>query len=165
VRHCIKPLATKHILQILSQTVGLLHAADASHRPAGVRRSTPLQQGPLPNTHIPLICYVGLHCGLLQMQAIGLLVFDEAHHCSRDHPYAQIMEDFYHTTEPQHRPQVLGLTASPKGLHGSSKKRKKGRGGGAAAASLTAGWDLQQRLAAPLLTVAPDLRCGDGLEL
>jgi hypothetical protein len=94
----------------------------------------------------------------LQMQQIGLLVFDEAHHCSKDHPYAQIMEDFYHTAELEQRPKVLGLTASPIGLHGCGKKNKKGKGGGAAAASLTDGWDLQQRLAAPLLTVAPELR-------
>ncbi|KAF6260895.1 P-loop containing nucleoside triphosphate hydrolase protein [Scenedesmus sp. NREL 46B-D3] len=96
--------------------------------------------------------------GAAQMRNIGLLVFDEAHHCSKDHPYAQVMEDFYHTAELQHRPQVLALTASPLGLRGSTKKRRKGKGGGAAAASLTAGWDLQQRLAAPLLTVLPELR-------
>lgn len=43
---------------------------------------------------------------VLQMTNIGLLVFDEAHHCSADHPYAQIMEDFYHVLEPHQRPQV-----------------------------------------------------------
>jgi superfamily II DNA or RNA helicase len=95
---------------------------------------------------------------LLQMDRIGLLVFDEAHYCSKDHAYAQIMEDFYHTAEPQHRPQVLGLTASPRGLHGSGKKLETGVGGGATAVAMTAGWDLQRRLAAPLLTVAPELR-------
>ncbi|WIA14738.1 hypothetical protein OEZ85_003224 [Tetradesmus obliquus] len=96
--------------------------------------------------------------GAVQMGQIGLLVFDEAHHCSKDHPYAQIVEDFYHTAAPQQRPQVLGLTASLTGLHGLGGKRKKGKGAGAAAVEMTAGWDVQQRLAAPLLTVAPEHR-------
>jgi hypothetical protein len=29
---------------------------------------------------------------LLQMSDIGLLIFDEAHHCKSDHPYNQIMQ-------------------------------------------------------------------------
>ena len=102
------------------------------------------------------------------MGQIGLLVFDEAHHCNSDHPYAQIMEDFYHTLEPQHRPQVLGFTASPKGLEGAedrgigaskNSKRKRGKSKGAGAAAVGGGeWGLQQRLDARLVTVADHLR-------
>lgn len=97
------------------------------------------------------------------MQQIGLLVFDEAHHCVGNHAYCQIMIDFYHTAALQQRPQVLGLTASPTELlapaepQWSRKSFKKGQGGGSAAIE-AAGWGLQQRLAAPLLTVAPDLK-------
>lgn len=40
------------------------------------------------------------------MSDIALLIFDEAHHCNGDHPYAQIMEDFYHVLEHHQRPQV-----------------------------------------------------------
>jgi ERCC4-related helicase len=31
------------------------------------------------------------------MSDLGLLVFDECHHCHSDHPYNQIMQDFYFT--------------------------------------------------------------------
>lgn len=49
----------------------------------------------------------------MQLSQIGIMVFDEAHHCASDHPYAQFMEDFYHTADIQDRPQIVGLTASP----------------------------------------------------
>jgi hypothetical protein len=102
------------------------------------------------------------------MRNISLLVLDEAHHCNGDHPYAQIMEDFYHTLEPHLRPQVLGFTASPKGLEGAedmgigsskSSKRKRGKSKGSGGAAVGGGeWDLQQRLNARLVTVADSLR-------
>lgn len=47
------------------------------------------------------------------MSQIGIIAFDEAHHCASDHPYAQVMEDFYHTSPANSRPQIVGLTASP----------------------------------------------------
>jgi ERCC4-related helicase len=48
------------------------------------------------------------------MSDLGLLIFDEAHHAAAgDHPYAQLLQDFYATAPADHRPQVLGLTASP----------------------------------------------------
>jgi hypothetical protein len=123
-----------------------------------------------------LVLFSGFHgcsCGcllllLLQMPNISLLVFDEAHHCNSDHPYAQIMEDFYHTLEPQHRPQVLGFTASPKGLEGADdwgigasnrSRKKKGKSKGSGGAAVGGGkWGLQQRLDARLVTVAGHLR-------
>lgn len=56
---------------------------------------------------------------------ISLLVFDEAHHATGDHPYARIMLEFYHKipelpaserifgVSQISRPCVMGLTASP----------------------------------------------------
>ncbi|CAZ82740.1 unnamed protein product [Tuber melanosporum] len=53
--------------------------------------------------------------GFVRMEGIGLIVFDEAHHCVGQHPANRIMQEFYH---PRVRkglevPAVLGLTASP----------------------------------------------------
>lgn len=50
-----------------------------------------------------------MRCVLPQMRDVGLLVFDEAHHCKSDHPYNQLLQDFYHCLEPQQRPQVTRL--------------------------------------------------------
>ncbi|OJD12301.1 hypothetical protein AJ78_07077 [Emergomyces pasteurianus Ep9510] len=50
----------------------------------------------------------------IQMKQINLLIFDEAHHAKKDHPYARILKDFYlQTTEVQNRPKIFGMTASP----------------------------------------------------
>ncbi|PGH00288.1 endoribonuclease Dicer [Blastomyces parvus] len=50
----------------------------------------------------------------IQMERINLLIFDEAHHAKKDHPYARIVKDFYlQRTELQHRPKIFGMTASP----------------------------------------------------
>ncbi|KZV94867.1 P-loop containing nucleoside triphosphate hydrolase protein [Exidia glandulosa HHB12029] len=44
---------------------------------------------------------------------IGLLIFDEAHHALRGHPYNRIMREFYDPLPAGERPHILGLTASP----------------------------------------------------
>ncbi|KAF7312367.1 hypothetical protein MIND_00250000 [Mycena indigotica] len=58
---------------------------------------------------------------------LSLIVFDEAHHTGKDHPYNRIMREFYFTcpardpdllhitlaTRENVRPAILGLTASP----------------------------------------------------
>ncbi|XP_033124259.1 endoribonuclease Dicer homolog 3a-like [Anneissia japonica] len=46
---------------------------------------------------------------------ICLIVFDEAHHCHKDHPYNMIMKDYYKKSD--HKPKVVGLSASPVGLN------------------------------------------------
>ncbi|KAL4888389.1 ATP-dependent helicase dcl2 [Aspergillus ambiguus] len=55
--------------------------------------------------------------GFVRMSQLGLLIFDEAHHCMRRHPANRIMQDFYHPTlatlGPEAVPRILGLTASP----------------------------------------------------
>ena len=54
--------------------------------------------------------------GFVHMDGIGLLVFDEAHHCVGNDPTNKIMQNFYHTAVRAGKgdlPHILGLTASP----------------------------------------------------
>ncbi|GAA6000094.1 hypothetical protein JCM10207_006049 [Rhodosporidiobolus poonsookiae] len=51
--------------------------------------------------------------GMIKMEQISLLCFDEAHHAKSNHPFAAILRDFYHRTPVEKRPRILGLTASP----------------------------------------------------
>ncbi|UNI16858.1 Dicer-like protein 1 [Purpureocillium takamizusanense] len=53
-----------------------------------------------------------LNSGFIQMQQINLLIFDEAHHTKKNHPYARIIKDHY-LREQAERPRILGMTASP----------------------------------------------------
>ncbi|KAL6812917.1 hypothetical protein GGI42DRAFT_364309 [Trichoderma sp. SZMC 28013] len=54
-----------------------------------------------------------LICGFISMSQINLLVFDEAHHAKRNHPYARIIKDHYMRLQQDARPRILGMTASP----------------------------------------------------
>ncbi|KKK13664.1 hypothetical protein ARAM_005525 [Aspergillus rambellii] len=47
------------------------------------------------------------------MEQINLLIFDEAHHAKKHHPYARIIRDSYLQVEPSKRPRIFGMTASP----------------------------------------------------
>ena len=49
----------------------------------------------------------------VQIDQLALLVFDEAHRATKDHPANKIMQKFYHSTSVTSRPSILGLTASP----------------------------------------------------
>ncbi|KAJ5616526.1 hypothetical protein N7537_001640 [Penicillium hordei] len=55
--------------------------------------------------------------GFVRMSRLALLIFDEAHHCTRRHPANKIMQNHYHPTSlrsgPNAVPRILGLTASP----------------------------------------------------
>jgi endoribonuclease Dicer len=55
-----------------------------------------------------------LHHSYISMDRINLLIFDEAHHAKKDHPYARIIKDFY-LQAPKNTtlPKVFGMTASP----------------------------------------------------
>ncbi|KAL7929378.1 hypothetical protein V8C35DRAFT_198857 [Trichoderma chlorosporum] len=53
-----------------------------------------------------------LACGFISMSQINLLVFDEAHHAKKNHPYARIIKDHYLRSKNA-RPRILGMTASP----------------------------------------------------
>lgn len=55
-----------------------------------------------------------LHHSFVTMSEINLLIFDEAHHAKRNHPYARIIKDFYlEEKEDKDRPKIFGMTASP----------------------------------------------------
>ncbi|KAJ1723103.1 Dicer-like protein 1 [Coemansia erecta] len=54
-----------------------------------------------------------LRAGRAHMSDIDLLVFDECHHARGNHPYALIMREFYDRCDPEDRPHVFGMTASP----------------------------------------------------
>jgi endoribonuclease Dicer len=66
----------------------------------------------------------------IKIESINLLIFDEAHHTKKDHPYARyvdtlplpdvlflsdfrIIKDSYLKADPKHRPRIFGMTASP----------------------------------------------------
>ncbi|TDZ40611.1 Dicer-like protein 1 [Colletotrichum spinosum] len=49
----------------------------------------------------------------IRMDQINLLIFDEAHHTKKGHPYARIIKDFYIKEDKSKRPKVFGMTASP----------------------------------------------------
>jgi len=65
-----------------------------------------------------------LRKGKILIEEIDLLIFDECHHCAKDHPYVNIFQEFYFyglkrdekdqfIFEGVERPKILGLTASP----------------------------------------------------
>ncbi|KAF2027546.1 dicer-like protein 2 [Setomelanomma holmii] len=52
----------------------------------------------------------------VQMRHLGLIIFDEAHHCTLKHPAHRIMSDFYMprvSRQETELPKILGLSASP----------------------------------------------------
>ncbi|KAL4890197.1 ATP-dependent helicase dcl1 [Aspergillus ambiguus] len=49
----------------------------------------------------------------ISIQQINLLIFDEAHHTKKDHPYARVIRDSYLRVPPSSRPRIFGMTASP----------------------------------------------------
>ncbi|KAI9797134.1 MAG: Dicer-like protein 1 [Piccolia ochrophora] len=52
--------------------------------------------------------------GFISMDRINLLIFDEAHHAKKNHPYARIIKDFYLAeSDVAKRPNIFGMTASP----------------------------------------------------
>jgi endoribonuclease Dicer len=50
---------------------------------------------------------------VITFKSICLLIFDEAHHCSKRHPYAEIMQKYHALIDPSERPKIFGMTASP----------------------------------------------------
>lgn len=47
------------------------------------------------------------------MKQVNLLIFDEAHHAKKNHAYARILKDYYHSEDTDARPRIFGMTASP----------------------------------------------------
>lgn len=54
-----------------------------------------------------------LNNGFLRINQVNLLIFDEAHHTKKNHPYARIIKDHYVREPAANRPRILGMTASP----------------------------------------------------
>lgn len=46
---------------------------------------------------------------------VCLVVFDEAHHCVKDHPFNRLLREYSIPKMQSMRPKILGLTASPAG--------------------------------------------------
>ncbi|KAF2239938.1 hypothetical protein EV356DRAFT_438263 [Viridothelium virens] len=71
------------------------------------------------NDNMVLVCTAEIlvQClghSFITIDQINLLIFDEAHHTKKDHPYARLIKDFY---APQRdkakRPRIFAMTASP----------------------------------------------------
>uniref|UniRef100_A0A2P2K9N5 Dicer-like protein 4 isoform X2 n=1 Tax=Rhizophora mucronata TaxID=61149 RepID=A0A2P2K9N5_RHIMU len=71
----------------------------------------------------PQILLRNLSHGLIEMEYIALLIFDECHHAQTktSHPYAQIMKVFYKKKDGKF-PRIFGMTASPVIGKGSSNE-------------------------------------------
>ncbi|XP_069133916.1 uncharacterized protein [Argopecten irradians] len=53
--------------------------------------------------------------GVLHWEDQCLVIFDEAHHCNKNHSFKNLMVSHHYSTPEQSRCKVLGLTASPAG--------------------------------------------------
>lgn len=52
---------------------------------------------------------------VLRWEDLCIVVFDEAHHCIKSHPFNKQLEQYHLKMDVQERPKILGLTASPAG--------------------------------------------------
>ncbi|XP_073146735.1 endoribonuclease Dicer homolog 3 [Henckelia pumila] len=59
----------------------------------------------------PQILLDALRKSFLNFETFCLIVLDECHHATGNHPYAKIMKEFYHKSA--NRPKIFGMTASP----------------------------------------------------
>ncbi|XP_028797129.1 endoribonuclease Dicer homolog 3a-like [Neltuma alba] len=59
----------------------------------------------------PQILLDGLRKAFFKMKTVSLLVIDECHRASGNHPYVKIMKEFYHMSSD--KPKIFGMTASP----------------------------------------------------
>ncbi|EPS32555.1 hypothetical protein PDE_07515 [Penicillium oxalicum 114-2] len=70
------------------------------------------------NQNMVIVCTAEIlnHCllnGFIKMNQINILIFDEAHHAKKSHPYARIIREFYLKAQSSDRPRIFGMTASP----------------------------------------------------
>ncbi|RKP06066.1 hypothetical protein THASP1DRAFT_16494, partial [Thamnocephalis sphaerospora] len=54
-----------------------------------------------------------LRHGFLSINELALIIIDECHHSKKRHPYNEMMREFYWTSEPENRPRIFAMTASP----------------------------------------------------
>jgi len=60
----------------------------------------------------PAVLDQSLAHSYITIQDISLLVFDEAHHTKKDHPYSRLIRSYYLKCAPEMRPKIFGMTAS-----------------------------------------------------
>ncbi|KAH8756072.1 ATP-dependent helicase DCL-2 [Diaporthe sp. PMI_573] len=63
----------------------------------------------------PQVLLDALLHGFVQISSLALIIFDEAHNCTKKHPGSRIMREFYREAKNKGDlvPHILGLTASP----------------------------------------------------
>ncbi|KAF7840248.1 endoribonuclease Dicer-like protein 3a [Senna tora] len=59
----------------------------------------------------PQILLDALRKAFLRIETVCLLIIDECHRATGNHPYAKIMKEFYH--KANEKPKIFGMTASP----------------------------------------------------
>ena len=65
---------------------------------------------------ISAFCKNLLDQGILRWTDFSLVIFDEAHHCDKSHPYSILLQHYHsNVLDPKDVPKILGLTASPAG--------------------------------------------------
>ena len=60
----------------------------------------------------PAVLDQALAHSYITIEEISLLIFDEAHHTKKDHPYSRIIRSYYLKCAPALRPRIFGMTAS-----------------------------------------------------
>ena len=61
----------------------------------------------------PRILLTLLEEGTVAFAEVCLLIFDEAHHCTKQHNYANVMRMYHALPRGAPRPKIFGMTASP----------------------------------------------------
>nr|XP_027084395.1 endoribonuclease Dicer homolog 3-like [Coffea arabica] len=60
----------------------------------------------------PQILLDALRKAFMSLDVVCLMILDECHHATGNHPYTKIMKDFYHD-KFRNKPKIFGMTASP----------------------------------------------------
>ncbi|KAM6559383.1 hypothetical protein CsatA_028622 [Cannabis sativa] len=59
----------------------------------------------------PQVLLDALRRAFFSLESVGLMVIDECHRATGNHPYTKIMKEFYHKCSS--KPKIFGMTASP----------------------------------------------------